>query len=63
MTKALAISLVLSAGILCGQEFKLGSHVSDFQVRDLDGKTAFFTSLSYHRGAVHRHGVSGIEFL
>lgn len=45
MTKALAISLVLSAGILCAQEFKLGSHVSDFQVRDLDGKAAFFTSL------------------
>ncbi len=45
MTKALAISLVLSAGILCAQEFKLGSHVSDFQVRDLDGKPVFFTSL------------------
>src|SRR5271154_4573134 len=45
MTKAVAISLVLSAGILCAQEFKLGSHVSDFQVRDLDGKTVFFTSL------------------
>ncbi len=45
MTKALAISLALTAGILCAQEFKLGSHVSDFQVRDLDGKAVAFSSL------------------
>jgi peroxiredoxin len=45
MTKALAISLALTAGILCAQEFKLGSRVSDFQVRDLDGKAVAFSSL------------------
>jgi thiol-disulfide isomerase/thioredoxin len=32
-------------GILCAQEFKLGSHVSDFQVRDLDGKAVAFSAL------------------
>jgi thiol-disulfide isomerase/thioredoxin len=37
--------LALSAGILCAQEFKLGSHVSDFQVRDLDGKPVAFATL------------------
>jgi peroxiredoxin len=45
MTKALAILLALAAGVLCAQEFKLGSHVSDFQVRDLDGKAVAFSSL------------------
>jgi peroxiredoxin len=45
MTKALAISLALTASVLCAQEFKLGSHVSDFQVRDLDGKAVAFSSL------------------
>ena len=45
MTKALAIWLTLAAGILSAQEFKLGSHVSDFQVRDLDGKAVAFSSL------------------
>jgi peroxiredoxin len=45
MTKALAIWLALTTGVLCAQEFKLGSHVSDFQVRDLDGKTVAFSSL------------------
>jgi peroxiredoxin len=45
MSKALAISLVLTAGVLCAQEFKLGSHVSDFQVRDLNGKAVTFSSL------------------
>jgi peroxiredoxin len=45
MTKAFAISLALSASILCAQEFKLGSHVSDFQVRDLDGKAVAFSAL------------------
>jgi peroxiredoxin len=45
MTKALAIGLAVTAGVLCAQEFKLGSHVSDFQVRDLDGKAVAFSSL------------------
>jgi peroxiredoxin len=45
MTIALAIWLALTAGILGAQEFKLGSHVSDFQVRDLDGKAVAFSSL------------------
>jgi peroxiredoxin len=45
MTKAFAISLALSASILCAQEFKVGSQVSDFQVRDLDGKALAFSSL------------------
>ena len=45
MTKALAISLIVSAGVLCAQEFKVGSQVSDFQVRDLDGKAISFSSL------------------
>jgi peroxiredoxin len=45
MTKALAIWLTLAVGILSAQEFKLGSHVSDFQVRDLDGKAVAFSSL------------------
>jgi peroxiredoxin len=43
--KALAICLALTAGILSAQEFKLGSHVSDFQVRDLDGKPVAFSAL------------------
>ena len=45
MRKALAISLALSAGILCAQEFKVGAPVADFQVHDLDGKTVSFSSL------------------
>src|SRR3984885_11834344 len=45
MTKAFAITLALSASMLCAQEFKLGSQVSDFQIRDLDGKTVAFSSL------------------
>jgi peroxiredoxin len=45
MTKALAVCLALTAGILGAQEFKLGSRVSDFQVRDLDGKAVAFSSL------------------
>src|ERR1700733_3277046 len=44
MTKTLALCLAL-AGALSAQEFKLGSHVSDFQVRDLDGKTVAFSAL------------------
>jgi peroxiredoxin len=45
MTKVLAISLALSAGLLSAQEFKLGSQVSDFQISDLDGKAVAFSSL------------------
>jgi peroxiredoxin len=45
MTKALTISLALAAGILCAQEFKVGSQVPDFQVRDLGGKAVAFSSL------------------
>ena len=45
MKKALAIGLALSAGMLCAQEFKLGSQVSDFQVRDLDGQPIAFSAL------------------
>jgi peroxiredoxin len=45
MAKVLGIVLAISAGVLCAQEFKVGSHVSDFQVRDLDGKAVAFSSL------------------
>jgi thiol-disulfide isomerase/thioredoxin len=45
MTKTAVIVLALSAGILYAQEFKVGSRVSDFQVRDLDGKAVPFSAL------------------
>ena len=45
MMKAFAICLALARGLLCAQEFKLGSQVSDFQVRDLDGKPVAFSAL------------------
>src|SRR5580658_1065693 len=45
MKNAFAICVAFSAGVLCAQEFKLGSQVSDFQVRDLDGKAVAFSSL------------------
>jgi len=45
MKATAAVWLALSAGILCGQEFKLGSKVSDFQVQDLDGKPVAFSAL------------------
>ena len=44
MKSSLAISVML-AGLLCAQEFKLGTKVADFQVQDLDGKTVEFSSL------------------
>src|SRR5580700_8196525 len=44
MTKTLALCLAL-AGVLSAQEFKIGSHVPDFQVRDLDGKPVAFSAL------------------
>jgi peroxiredoxin len=45
MTKKLTLWLALGAGILTAQEFKLGSHVPDFQVRDLDGKAVSLSAL------------------
>jgi peroxiredoxin len=45
MGKTFAISLALSAAILSAQEFKTGSPVADFQIRDLDGKAVSFSSL------------------
>jgi peroxiredoxin len=45
MRKSFAISLALSASLLCAQEFKLGSPVPDFQIRDLDGKAVAFSAL------------------
>ncbi|HYL77087.1 MAG TPA: redoxin domain-containing protein [Bryobacteraceae bacterium] len=45
MRSALSIGLMLSAGILFAQEFKVGSKVADFQVQDLDGKAVAFSAL------------------
>jgi peroxiredoxin len=45
MKQTLAILLLASAGILCAQEFKLGSKVTDFNVQDLDGKSLSFAAL------------------
>src|SRR5882672_3857313 len=45
MKQTLAILLLASAGILCAQEFKLGSKVTDFNVQDLDGKSVSFAAL------------------
>jgi peroxiredoxin len=45
MTKAFAFCMALMAGSLCAQEFKLGSPIPDFQVRDLDGKSVAFSAL------------------
>jgi peroxiredoxin len=45
MKNAFAMCLAFSAGILCAQEFKLGSQVPDFQVRDLDGQPVAFSAL------------------
>jgi peroxiredoxin len=43
--RTLTISLVLLAGILSAQEFKLGSQVTDFSIQDLDGKPVAFATL------------------
>jgi thiol-disulfide isomerase/thioredoxin len=45
MNRPIAILLAISAGVLCAQEFKLGSKVTDFQVQDLDGKPVSFSAL------------------
>lgn len=37
--------LILAAATLSAQEFKLGSKVTEFQVQDLDGKSAPFSTL------------------
>jgi peroxiredoxin len=41
----IAVLLISSIGLLPGQEFKVGSKVTDFQVQDLDGKAAAFSAL------------------
>jgi peroxiredoxin len=48
MTRLLALTL-LSVALVCGQDFTLGSKVTDFTVQDLQGSTIPFSSL---RGAV-----------
>lgn len=45
MKKAIAICLALVGGVGCAQEFKLGSRVPDFELRDLDGKAVPFSGL------------------
>ena len=45
MQRALAILLVLSAGFLFAQEFKVGAKVTDFNVQDLEGKPIAFSLL------------------
>jgi len=45
MKTAFTICLALLPGVLLAQEFRLGSQVRDFQVRDLDGKPAAFSAL------------------
>jgi peroxiredoxin len=45
MKKALPICLALSATALFGQQFRVGSPIADFQIRDLDGRTVSYSSL------------------
>jgi peroxiredoxin len=45
MRTSFVIALAISSAILSAQEFKAGSQVTDFQVRDLDGKAVSFSSL------------------
>src|SRR6202451_1923355 len=45
MRTSLVIAFALSAAMLSAQEFKAGSQVSDFQVRDLDGQPVAFSAL------------------
>jgi hypothetical protein len=49
MQEALVISLALSACVLWAQEFKLGSPVTDFQIRYLDGKALAFIFVNANR--------------
>lgn len=43
--KLALMGLMLIGGIASAQEFKVGSKVADFQVQDLDGKSAAFSAL------------------
>jgi thiol-disulfide isomerase/thioredoxin len=45
MRKTILAALALSAAMLSAQEFKPGSQVTDFQVRDLDGKAVSLSAL------------------
>ena len=45
MSKGVVISIALAAGVLYAQAFRLGSPVTDFQLRDMDGKAVSFSSL------------------
>jgi peroxiredoxin len=45
MNRILTISLLVPAALLCAQEFKLGSKVTDFSVQDVDGKSISFATL------------------
>jgi peroxiredoxin len=45
MKRAIAVMLGLSAGLVWGQDFKVGAKVADFNVQDLDGKTVAFATL------------------
>jgi thiol-disulfide isomerase/thioredoxin len=45
MKRSVAWPLIFAAASLCAQEFQVGSKVSDFQVQDLDGKSATFSAL------------------
>jgi peroxiredoxin len=53
MTRLIALTL-LSVSLACGQDFTLGSKVTDFTVQDLQGTTVPFSSL--------RGGVSVVVF-
>jgi peroxiredoxin len=45
MNRILAILPLVLAAVLSAQEFKLGSKVTDFNIQDLDGKSASFATL------------------
>src|SRR5712692_1604041 len=45
MRSAFAASLIVMASALCGQEFKVGSKIPDFNFQDLDGKTMALSTL------------------
>jgi peroxiredoxin len=45
MKYTLFVPLVLAATSLCGQDFKLGAKVGDFQIQDLDAKPVSYSAL------------------
>jgi peroxiredoxin len=45
MKRLLSILLLVSATVLCAQEFKVGSKVPDFAIQDLDGKPVALSAL------------------